>query len=53
MTHAQIEDGVFAPLRGTMLQAVAGGIAYRAIRNRGTVGAAWPMRTRPLTGSWR
>ncbi|NOV21954.1 carbon monoxide dehydrogenase [Cupriavidus necator] len=40
VTHAQIEDGVFAPLRGTMLQAVAGGIAYRAIRNRGTVGGS-------------
>lgn len=40
VTHAQIEDGVFAPLRGTMLQAVASGIAYRAIRNRGTVGGS-------------
>lgn len=40
VTHAQIEDGVFEPLRGTMLQAVAGGIAYRAIRNRGTVGGS-------------
>ncbi|SPA42131.1 Aerobic-type carbon monoxide dehydrogenase FAD-binding subunit [Cupriavidus taiwanensis] len=40
VTHAQIEDGVFESLRGTMLQAVAGGIAYRAIRNRGTVGGS-------------
>ena len=40
VTHAQIEDGVFEPLRGTMLQAVAGGIAYRAIRNRGTLGGS-------------
>ncbi|MEM5429757.1 FAD binding domain-containing protein [Cupriavidus oxalaticus] len=40
VTHAQIEDGVFEPLRGTLLQAVAGGIAYRAIRNRGTVGGS-------------
>lgn len=37
VTHAQIEDGVFPPLRGTLLQTVAAGIAYRAIRNRGTV----------------
>ena len=37
VTHAEIEDGIFAPLRGTLLQQVAGGIAYRAIRNRGTV----------------
>lgn len=37
VTHAEIEDGIHAPLRGTLLQSVAGGIAYRAIRNRGTV----------------
>ncbi|CAB5713209.1 Carbon monoxide dehydrogenase medium chain [Delftia tsuruhatensis] len=37
VTHAEIEDGLHAPLRGTLLQSVAGGIAYRAIRNRGTV----------------
>jgi carbon-monoxide dehydrogenase medium subunit len=40
VTHAQIEDGVFEPLRGTMMQAVARGIAYRAIRNRGTLGGS-------------
>ncbi|MBV8156344.1 MAG: FAD binding domain-containing protein [Dyella sp.] len=40
VTHAEIEDGVFDVLRGTMLQAVASGIAYRAIRNRGTVGGS-------------
>lgn len=40
LTHAQIEDGVFPMLRNTLLQAVAGGIAYRAIRNRGTVGGS-------------
>lgn len=40
VTHAQIEDGVFAELRGTMLQSVAAGIAYRAIRNRGTIGGS-------------
>lgn len=40
VTHAEIEDGFYAPLRGTMLQYVAGGIAYRAVRNRGTVGGS-------------
>jgi carbon-monoxide dehydrogenase medium subunit len=40
VTHAEIEDGVHAPLRGGLLQSVAGGIAYRAIRNRGTLGGS-------------
>ncbi|MBI3513255.1 MAG: FAD binding domain-containing protein [Proteobacteria bacterium] len=50
VTHAEIED---APaLRGTMLAEVAAGIAYRAVRNRGTIGgslahadpaADWPL----------
>jgi aerobic carbon-monoxide dehydrogenase medium subunit len=40
VTHAEIEDGVHPLLRDGMLQAVAGGIAYRAIRNRGTVGGS-------------
>lgn len=40
VTHAEIEDGVHAPLRGTPLQSVAAGIAYRAIRNRGTIGGS-------------
>ena len=40
VTHAEIEDGVHALLRGGLLQSVAGGIAYRAIRNRGTVGGS-------------
>lgn len=40
VTHAEIEDGVHALLRGTLLQSVAGGIAYRAIRNRGTLGGS-------------
>ncbi|WP_459615634.1 FAD binding domain-containing protein [Bordetella sp. 2513F-2] len=40
VTHAEIEDGVHALLRGSPLQAVAGGIAYRAVRNRGTVGGS-------------
>lgn len=40
VTHAQIEDGEFPELRGGMLQSVASGIAYRAIRNRGTIGGS-------------
>lgn len=40
VTHAEIEDGRHAALRGHPLQRVAGGIAYRAVRNRGTVGGS-------------
>jgi len=40
VTHAQLEDGVFAALRAHPLQQVAGGIAYRSIRNRGTLGGS-------------
>jgi carbon-monoxide dehydrogenase medium subunit len=40
VTHAQIEDGVFPPLRGHPLQQAAAGIAYRAVRNRGTIGGS-------------
>jgi carbon-monoxide dehydrogenase medium subunit len=42
ITHAQIEDGelpVEGPL-GAMLRHVAGGIAYRAVRTRGTIGGS-------------
>jgi carbon-monoxide dehydrogenase medium subunit len=40
VTHAMIEDGKIAdPARG-YLKYVAGGIAYRSIRNRGTVGGS-------------
>ncbi len=39
-THAAIEDGLVPdPTRGLMQQ-VAGGIAYRAVRNRGTLGGS-------------
>ena len=39
-THAEIEDGVVAdPTRGLMRH-VARGIAYRAVRNRGTLGGS-------------
>ncbi len=40
VTHAEIEDGVHALLRGGILQSVAAGIASRAIRNRGTLGGS-------------
>lgn len=40
ITHAEIEDGVHALLRGGILQSVAAGIASRAIRNRGTLGGS-------------
>ena len=40
VTHAEIEDGVFPALQGHMLQEVAERIAYRAVRNRGTIGGS-------------
>ncbi|MFK8251344.1 FAD binding domain-containing protein [Ancylobacter terrae] len=52
VTHAEIEDGAVPdPTRGVM-PAIARGIAYRAVRNRGTIGgslahadpaADWPL----------
>ena len=40
VTHAAIEDGVVPDPAQGMLRAVAGGIAYRAVRNRGTLGGS-------------
>ena len=40
VTHAQIEDGVFELLRGHPIQMVASRIAYRSVRNRGTMGGS-------------
>ncbi len=40
VTHAEIEDGVHHPLAGHPMRQVASGIAYRAIRTRGTVGGS-------------
>ena len=52
VTHAQFEDGSVVDVTNGFLARVAGGIAYRAIRNRGTLGgslahgdpaAEWPV----------
>ncbi|HKX11417.1 MAG TPA: FAD binding domain-containing protein [Stellaceae bacterium] len=52
VTHSAIEDANGALKGGEMLVEVAGGIAYRAVRNRGTIGgslahadpaADWPL----------
>src|SRR5690606_7699540 len=40
VTHADIEDGTHEALRGHMMHYVAGRIAYRAVRNRGTIGGS-------------
>ncbi|MEI8302990.1 MAG: FAD binding domain-containing protein [Burkholderiales bacterium] len=40
VTHAEIEDGLVPDTTGGMLPSVARGIAYRAVRNRGTVGGS-------------
>lgn len=37
ITHAAVEDGLLADIAGGYLTHVARGIAYRAVRNRGTV----------------
>ncbi len=39
-THAEIEDGAVEDPTGGLLRRIAGGIAYRAIRNRGTLGGS-------------
>jgi carbon-monoxide dehydrogenase medium subunit len=40
VTHAEIEDGLVPDTTRGMLPSVARGIAYRAVRNRGTVGGS-------------
>ncbi|KRR21525.1 carbon monoxide dehydrogenase [Bradyrhizobium lablabi] len=40
VTHADIEDGRVPDVTGGAMQRVAGSIAYRAVRNRGTVGGS-------------
>jgi|SRR5690625_469427 len=38
--HAEIEDGIYPDLVGHALQGVAARIAYRGVRNRGTIGGS-------------
>ncbi len=40
VTHARLEDGGYPDATRGVLAAVAGGIAYRAVRNRGTIGGS-------------
>lgn len=40
VSHAMIEDGLFADPSNGLLACVAGGIAYRSVRNRGTLGGS-------------
>ncbi|BAT61439.1 caffeine dehydrogenase subunit beta [Variibacter gotjawalensis] len=40
VTHADIEDGRVSDIGSDVLRRVAGGIAYRAVRNRGTIGGS-------------
>ena len=40
ITHANIEDGCIAGKVGEVLASIARGIAYRAVRNRGTIGGS-------------
>lgn len=40
VTHARIEDGALPDVTRGLLPRVAAGIAYRAVRNRGTVGGS-------------
>lgn len=40
ITHAEVEDGQVPDVTAGLMQAAAGRIAYRAIRNRGTIGGS-------------
>ena len=40
VTHAEIEDGRVGDAGGGLLRRVAAGIAYRAVRNHGTIGGS-------------
>jgi len=40
VTHAQVEDGELPDVTHGLMQHVARGIAYRAVRNRGTIGGS-------------
>ncbi len=60
VTHAQIEDGLTPDIGNGILANIAAGIAYRAVRNRGTIGgslchadpaADWPTTLTALGAS--
>jgi len=62
VTHAQIEDGEIPDVTSGLLPHIARGIAYRAVRNRGTIGgslahadpaADWLLATIALDASLR
>jgi carbon-monoxide dehydrogenase medium subunit len=40
VTHARIEDGALPDVSAGLLPSVASGIAFRAVRNRGTIGGS-------------
>jgi carbon-monoxide dehydrogenase medium subunit len=52
VTHAEIEDGKHEPIRGGFLQYVAAGIAYRAVRNRGTIGGSLAHADPAADSNW-
>ena len=43
VTHAEIEDGKIAGPAGDLMQRVAADIAYRAVRNHGTIGGSMAL----------
>jgi carbon-monoxide dehydrogenase medium subunit len=60
--HAAFEDGLVPDVAGGLLRRIAGGIAYRAVRNRGTLGgslahadaaAEWPAAMTALDARLR
>src|SRR6266853_1380532 len=62
ITHAALEDGAIPGPTGAVLAGIASGIAYRAVRNRGTIGgslahsdpaADWLLATIALDASLR
>ncbi len=51
-THASIEDGILPAGASGLLRAVARRIAYRAVRNRGTIGGSLAHADPPRIGYW-
>jgi carbon-monoxide dehydrogenase medium subunit len=50
ITHADIEDGRVPDVTNGAMQRVAAGIAYRAVRNRGTIGGS--LTSADPSGDW-